>query len=99
MPFELEADATRAATRVSASFGMTLPEFFVAEQEGSLPGREGLPKERLRPHHIHTGDCRSRRSDIASVAAPVEILEAFPAGLFPKAAPTSAQCRFRQDSF
>jgi hypothetical protein len=34
---------------------MTLPEFFVAEQEGTLPSREDLPRERLRPHHIHTG--------------------------------------------
>ena len=42
---ELEADAIRAATRATASFGMTLPEFFATEQEGSLPGQEDLPKE------------------------------------------------------
>ena len=54
---------------------MTLPEFLVAEQEGSVAGREGLPKSDCGRITFHTGDCRSRRPDVASVAAPVEIFD------------------------
>jgi hypothetical protein len=43
--YEFEPTAIRLATRVAAGFGMTLPEFFAAEQEGTLPGPEDLPRE------------------------------------------------------
>jgi len=42
---ELEPDAIRPATRVAVSFRMTLPEFFAAEQEGTVPGQEDLRRE------------------------------------------------------
>jgi hypothetical protein len=38
-----ELDA--GATRVAVSFGMTLPEFFAAEQKGTVPGQEDLRRE------------------------------------------------------
>jgi hypothetical protein len=42
---ELEPDAIRPATSVAVSFRMTLPEFFAAEQEGTLPSQEDLRRE------------------------------------------------------
>ena len=39
---ELEPDAIRPSTRVAVSFRMTLPGFFAAEQEGTVPGQEDL---------------------------------------------------------
>jgi hypothetical protein len=68
--YELEADAIRPATRATASFGMTLPEFFAAKQECSLPGQEDLPRE---------SDCGRITFKLAIVEADPQILRAFAA--------------------
>jgi hypothetical protein len=41
----LSAPRQKQATRVAVSFRMTLPEFFTAEQEGTVPGQEDLRRE------------------------------------------------------
>ncbi|HXM25492.1 MAG TPA: hypothetical protein VN957_05685 [Chthoniobacterales bacterium] len=43
--YELAPDAVAPATRVAASFGMTLPELFGAERGGPLPGQEDLLRD------------------------------------------------------
>jgi hypothetical protein len=64
---ELKSDAIRLATRVAVSFRMTLPEFFAAEQGGTVPGQEDLRRE---------DDCGGRTTFILAVASRPRILRA-----------------------